>query len=700
MTGPPGMSSALRSNFTPPEAVVLEEDDRGPRRIYPLPVARKFVSRVSQPLRALDLLRHANALLALGFGLAGEIEAVVQAVGRPGELAFALPTGPTVGVAIALRRSRPLLAMLLLVVSAAGGTLIQVLLLHARAGSGDVVVPILALLVLSYSLGAHGSRRELALGAIQPPLLIVVLHVLQPGGYSLAGALPFFVVFVVGGPALAGRLVRARQLLVGQLQEQERQIDAERLAQSEAALRLERLQLAGRLHQTLVTGMESLVDQVAVAQRSPGRKQAEAVAGIEARARWLLAETRKVVVSLSSAGPNEAPAQIHPPVASHSTSARTSEAQKSEALPWTALAAAAVCIGLLLEIRVAPNVRVPMPVVLLGCLMIAAPLALAWSRTLLMTAALHAAAALFSVFVIPLAATFTAISLSFLPPFMVAFYETRRRSFLGLAVCCLGELACFGPLSLPANLAFLVGAWSAGRVLQDRSQMVRALELNNALLAEQREVSSRQLVLEERARVARELHDAIGHNLTVVALQAGAARRMWTSDHEKAVAVLTTIAGVAAEGLAELRMGFASGQPADARTSTRITGLGDVEALLKGAEGAGLAVRLHMEGDEPILSADTELAAYRVLQEALTNLLRHAPGATADVTIRTGDSNVQLVVSNSAGDQPSHFAAGQPHGLKGMRERVEACGGRLDWGRRADGGFEVRAEFPAGLVKA
>src|ERR1700694_698145 len=104
------MSSPLRSIFSPPEAVVLEEDDRRARSIYPLPVTRKFLSRVSLPAQVLALHGTMDTLFALGFALAGEVEAVVQAGGRPGQLAFAVPTGPTLGVAIALRRSRPLLA--------------------------------------------------------------------------------------------------------------------------------------------------------------------------------------------------------------------------------------------------------------------------------------------------------------------------------------------------------------------------------------------------------------------------------------------------------------------------------------------------------------------------------------------------------------------------------------------------------------
>jgi signal transduction histidine kinase len=204
----------------------------------------------------------------------------------------------------------------------------------------------------------------------------------------------------------------------------------------------------------------------------------------------------------------------------------------------------------------------------------------------------------------------------------------------------------------------------------------------------------RTIVIEERARLARELHDATGHSLTVIALHAGAARRMWTSDRERAVAALHTISQVATDGLAELRMGFSSSR--DRLTTERVQ---DVEELVERARGTGLSVRLRIDKPEAALSPETELEAFRVLQEALTNVLKHAPGASAEVTVRNAGAHVELVVANSTGNRPLASASGSGRGLHGMRERAEACGGRLDWSWGQDGGFEVRAQFPALMVK-
>jgi len=140
-------------------------------------------------------------------------------------------------------------------------------------------------------------------------------------------------------------------------------------------------------------------------------------------------------------------------------------------------------------------------------------------------------------------------------------------------------------------------------------------------------------------------------------------------------------------------MGFGSGLvlAGDAPADAPVT---DITALLDNARAAGLPVNAHVDPDQVGLPDATKLALFRVLQEALTNVLRHAPGAAADVTVRTAGSQVELVVTNSAGDQLSTWAAGDSHGQRGMRQRVEEHGGRLDYGRRPDGGFEVRAWFP------
>ena len=175
----------------------------------------------------------------------------------------------------------------------------QALVVPAPAGSPSQVVPLFFILVASYSLGACGSRRDLLLGLPQPLVVVAVLGRLQPTGQSDSGAVAFFAVFLVGAAALGGRLVRGRQRQLKVLAGQRRQLDVQRAVRTRTALATERLRLAGRLHENLVAGMDRLRAEVGAAEREG---QPAAVAAIETRARGLLAETRKVVVSLAAAG--------------------------------------------------------------------------------------------------------------------------------------------------------------------------------------------------------------------------------------------------------------------------------------------------------------------------------------------------------------------------------------------------------------
>jgi len=662
--------------------------------VYPHGVNSRFSVRVGHAVGPLSRGVWADLLVAVGFMLAAGLEELFQrGDGSGGLTSAALASLPL--ASLALRRARPLLGLLLLVVAAAADSLARALLPALPAGSTDVTVPILALLVMSYSLGVHGTGREVVVGIFQPLLLIAVIDLLGPGKHPLSSALPFFAVFIVGGQVLAGRLVRGRHALVVTLRRQEQEIDAERAAQTGAALARERVTLTEQLHVRLVAGMESVVAQAAAAHHSIEDARAIAVAAIEAQARDLLAETRSVVVSLSSNSPTAAMIHDHDRSDFRRSRGLALDARRNAALPWAAIAAAAVCAGLLVEIGQSRHSRVATPIVLAACLIVAAPIALSWSRPLLMTAALCAIAAVFALLVAPLDAVFTAISLSFLPPFAVAYFESRGRSIIGLGICGLGEVACFGINGWPGIVAILLLAWIGGRVLRDRAQLVEQLRANNILLAEERDSRLRSAVFEERARVARELHDAIGHSLTVIALHAGAARRMWTADRARADAALRTISQVAVDALTELRIGFSPSRVAARTGSPTTEPPHDVEELVRQARGTGLSVNLCIDEPAASLSPQTELEAFRVLQEALTNVLKHAPGASAEVTVRNAGPDVELVVANSTGTRQPIPSAGSGRGLRGMRERAEACGGRLDWRRRADGGFEVRARFPA-----
>ena len=225
------------------------------------------------------------------------------------------------------------------------------------------------------------------------------------------------------------------------------------------------------------------------------------------------------------------------------------------------------------------------------------------------------------------------------------------------------------------------------RVLGDRERRVQ-------LAQRERDVAAREAVVEERARIARELHDAIAHNVSMMVVQAGAERRVLEPANDSTRDVLETIEKIGRGALTEMRrmVGMLRSDTPDPLTPQ--PGLDDLTTLVGQVRDAGLPVELRVEGERRPLPVGIELSAYRIVQEALTNALKHAGGAQAIVYVRYGADSLELeIVDDGAGSAPELVVRGG-HGLVGMRERVALYGGRLDAGRRASGGFAVRVLLP------
>ena len=215
-----------------------------------------------------------------------------------------------------------------------------------------------------------------------------------------------------------------------------------------------------------------------------------------------------------------------------------------------------------------------------------------------------------------------------------------------------------------------------------------------AQLAErERDVAAREAVVEERARIARELHDAIAHNVSMMVVQAGAERRVIDPERGSTREVLATIERIGRDALTELRrlVGMLRSPSADELAPQ--PGLGDLPTLVAQVGAAGLPVELELQGEPRELPVGIQLSAYRIVQEALTNALKHAGEAHAVVQVRYGADSLELeIVDDGPGGQVRVASGG--HGLAGMRERVALYGGRLDTGRRPSGGFAVRVLLP------
>jgi signal transduction histidine kinase len=282
--------------------------------------------------------------------------------------------------------------------------------------------------------------------------------------------------------------------------------------------------------------------------------------------------------------------------------------------------------------------------------------------------------------------------------YSVGAHAKLRPALLGIAGACATVVAVdaisnklnAGDIFFPGALA--VCAWLVGRAFRARTRLARELAEKALRLEHEREFYAALAARDERGRIARELHDVVAHSMTVMVIQAGAARRV-LADPARSAQALATVERVGREALEELRrlLGVL-GERDDAVVLAPQPGLDEVEALIGRARDAGLRVDLRVEGEPAPLPSGIDLAAYRVVQEALTNAIKHAGPVRAHVVIRYGGTDLELEVA----DDGAGPCEGRPsgHGLVGMRERVALYGGELHAGARAEGGFAIHARIP------
>lgn len=260
-----------------------------------------------------------------------------------------------------------------------------------------------------------------------------------------------------------------------------------------------------------------------------------------------------------------------------------------------------------------------------------------------------------------------------------------------------------------AAVACLVAAVLAARLIRVRRAFATALEERGWLLERERENAAQNAVDAERARIARELHDIVSHNVSVMVVQAGAARRVLAAEPEHAATALLAVETAGRDTMTELRhlLGVLA-PPADGTDGADRTelspqpSLSRLSPLIDRIAFAGLPVDVRIAGEPRPLPSGVDLTAYRIIQEALTNALKHGDGQKAEVTVRYTDHYLRVEVLNSGPSVLSgHGSAGtaptdEGRGLLGLRQRVAVLGGDLDARRRLGGGFRVRARIPVG----
>ena len=284
----------------------------------------------------------------------------------------------------------------------------------------------------------------------------------------------------------------------------------------------------------------------------------------------------------------------------------------------------------------------------------------------------------------------------------VALYSTRLVAVAGLVVVLIGvhtytfvNLDEFRLADEIGNAAVFVVIWGLGRAVRSRQRRSEIAEAYAARVEAERDAQTRAAIADERARIARELHDVVAHGVSVMVLQAGAARQVLDRDAARARQPLLAVEDSGRQALEDMhRLLGILRRDNDGLALAPIVGLAQVDELAAQMREVGLRVTVAVKGEARPLPPSLELSAYRIIQEALTNTLKHAGAATATVAVRYLPAAIDIeVADNGAGHGPSGWSGG--HGLVGMRERVALFGGHLTAGPRDDGpGWVLHATLP------
>lgn len=283
--------------------------------------------------------------------------------------------------------------------------------------------------------------------------------------------------------------------------------------------------------------------------------------------------------------------------------------------------------------------------------------------------------------------------------FLLGNLRDATRARIGLLVLLGGSatIAYNASADASGNYVFLPALfatpWVAGLAFQQRGARIEAAELRAARLVRDREAATRAAIADERARIARELHDVLGHSVSVMTIQASAVRRVLAPEQTKERDALMAVEQTGREALAEMRrlVGILRLEEEPPGLAPQ-PGLGQVPKLVEQARELGLAVELRVEGEPAPLPPGIDLTAYRLVQEGLTNARKHSDASLTEVRLRYEPDGLEVEVCDDG--KGASAAEGVGHGLIGMRERVSIYGGEFEAGPRAEGGYRLRARLP------
>jgi signal transduction histidine kinase len=635
--------------------------------------------------------------IALGLTVAGELEILLRT--EDGRLASALAL-PLVTVPLAWGARRPLLPLL----AAATGFAVQAP--FGGALVGELLVPLVALLLALYVAGRHARDLRMLGVAIAAAVAVSAVRVAyDPAVERPADALLTLVAVLL--PLLVGWWVRGQAELQGRLTARSRRLVRDRDRAARQAAEEERVRIAADLQAAIAGGLDAIAAQ---AGELPGRLRegdadgARALFGsTSAIARGALADVRRVLGILRRDGQGASRSPHDPdPLARFTVHRPAAPATAVDPprppllAPRTGdlLVAGGVLAGGALELGLGEGAAAAFTAV-----PVALPLLLRRRAAVPGALLVVAGIALQSLLVDPASFPLSCMAAVVCAAYAVGAHAGRTASVAGLALFAGAVVAHAAVVHPDGVLAALLGGvtapWTIGRIVRGHRRLTRQSR-EDALGAERsRAQEERAAVTEERVRIARELHDAVAHNISVIAIQAGGAQGIVDRDPGRAAEVAGLVEAVAREASGELHRLAGALRTGEGPKPT----LARVDALATRARAAGQSVELCVEGTAAQLPVGVDLAAYRIVQEALANAAKHAATAHARVTVRYEPAAVEVEIADDGGggDAPRHDRDGGGHGLVGIRERVGLYGGTLDLGPRPDGGgFRVRARIPVG----
>jgi signal transduction histidine kinase len=614
--------------------------------------------------------------------IAAELEVVVGGLGADCAALAAIATLP-----FAARRRMPVASFACVAVLAP--TLDQAL---GAPWGQDANALVFLILLASYSVGAHAPPRRSLAAMLAAVAWLAALDTLWGDGEDYA-----FVLLLVGVPWLSGRGVRAYRVQAARLGELASRLEEERAVSERVAVARERHRMAHETHDAIAHAVGEMVLQASGAElvlvREPERAR-RALAAIQRTGRKAVDELRQVLGILRATDAYPRSADFAPAFGPASRR-RYWPASADVAL---ALLVLALGVGYALDAGDLAGHRGPG---LLFQLAAAAAVGLR-RRSPFVALGLSVAAFAGEALTVDGDPRSPAVIASLLLVTYSAAASADRREAVVVAALALGVPALVALVAAGADAADVLLPMAifgiplaAGRAVALYQRQTEELRILTARLASERDARARLAVLNERARVARELHDSVAHAISVMVLQAGAADQVLDSAPERACEALRAVQNVGREALDQLARLLGLLDSADGGPPlTPHPGLADVGRLLETVRRAGLPVRLQTLGDPEPLPAAVDGAAYRVIQEALTNALKHSGAAPTEVTIRYAVDGIGLeIVDRGRRSRTPGMAGG--HGLAGMRERIGRHGGQLQAGPAAGGsGFAVSAFIP------